>query len=86
MRNFANNFEELILHRGPYRVWVPLHDDGKAPLISIWVDPAMSAFEPRGEKKARDRAPEQAHLSGPKEPSGDEAEVQDDGTRWTVSS
>jgi len=86
MRNFVNIFEELILHRGLYRVWVPLHDDGKAPLISIWVDPAMGAFESRGEKKTCDRALAQAHLSGPKEPSGDEAEVQDDRTRWTVSS
>ena len=86
MRNFANIFEELILHRGLYRVWVPLHDDGKAPLISIWVDPAMGAFETCGETKPCDGASEQAHLSGPREPSGDEAEMQDDGTRWTVSS
>jgi hypothetical protein len=86
MRNFANNFEELILRRGLYRVWVPLHDDGKAPLISIWVDPAMGAFEPRGEKKTCDRAPEQALLSGLTVQTGEEAEGQDDRTRWTVSS
>lgn len=30
---------------GLYRVWVPLHNDGKAPLICIWIDPAMPAFE-----------------------------------------
>jgi hypothetical protein len=51
-----HNFEELIISRGLCRVWVPLHDDGKAPLISIWVDPAMGAFEPHGEKKTCDRA------------------------------
>jgi hypothetical protein len=25
-----------------YRVCVPLHDDGKAPLVSIWIDPALT--------------------------------------------
>ncbi len=86
MRNCANNFEELIIHSGLYRVWVPLHDDGKAPLISIWMDSAMGAFEPRGEKKACDRAPEQMLLSRIKGQLGEEAEGQDDGIRWTVSS
>jgi hypothetical protein len=27
------------------RVWVPAHDNGKAPLISIWIDPTMTAFD-----------------------------------------
>jgi hypothetical protein len=39
------NFTKLNERRGLYRVWVPLHDDGKAPLISIWIDPAMTAIE-----------------------------------------
>ncbi len=86
MRNFANNFEELIIHRGLYRVWASLHDDGKAPLISIWVDPAMGALEPRGEKKTCDRAPEHALLSGLNRQSEEEAEGQEDRTRWAVSS
>lgn len=46
MFNFSTNLESLITHRGLYRVWVPIHDDGKAPLISIWIDPGMRAFEP----------------------------------------
>ncbi len=86
MRNFANNFEELIIHSGLYRVWVPLHNDGKAPLISIWVDPSMGAFEPRGEKKTCDRAPKQALLSGLTGQPGEEAEGQEAGIRWIVSS
>jgi high affinity Mn2+ porin len=28
-----------------YRVWVPLHDDAKSPLICIWIDPSLGAFE-----------------------------------------
>jgi hypothetical protein len=45
MTNFTNNFEKFTARSGLYRVWVPLHDDGRAPLISIWIDPAMTAFE-----------------------------------------
>jgi hypothetical protein len=47
MFNFSNNLESFITHRGLYRVWVPMHDDGKAPLVSIWIDPGMKAFEPQ---------------------------------------
>jgi hypothetical protein len=43
--NSTINFAKLNERRGLYRVWVPLHDDGKAPLISIWIDSAMTAIE-----------------------------------------
>jgi hypothetical protein len=29
---------------GLYRVWVPLHNDGKVPLVCVWIDPKMTAF------------------------------------------
>jgi hypothetical protein len=45
MTNFKNNSENFTGRPGLYRVWVPLRDDGKAPLISIWIDPRMTAFE-----------------------------------------
>jgi hypothetical protein len=45
MTNFTNNSEKFTARSGLYRVWVPLHDDGRPPLISIWIDPAMTAFE-----------------------------------------
>jgi hypothetical protein len=49
MTHFPNNFGNSATRTGLYRVWVPLHDDGKAPLISIWIDPTMKPFEqPRG--------------------------------------
>jgi hypothetical protein len=47
MSNFTKNSESLIARRGLYRVWVPLRDDGKAPLVSIWIDSTMAAFEPQ---------------------------------------
>jgi hypothetical protein len=45
MMNFKRTFGDLTSSSGLYRVWVPLHDDGKAPLISIWIDPTMTTFE-----------------------------------------
>ena len=45
MTQFSNNFANCTTRTGLYRVWVPLHDDGRAPLISIWIDPTMTAFE-----------------------------------------
>jgi hypothetical protein len=46
MTNRKDNCAGLINRSGLYRVWVPLHEDGKGPLISIWIDPAVTAFEP----------------------------------------
>jgi hypothetical protein len=43
--HFSNNFGNSTTRLGLYRVWVPLHDDGTAPLISIWIDPTMTTFE-----------------------------------------
>ena len=45
MTNLKGNFTGFINRTGLYRVWVPLRDDGKGPLISIWIDPAVTAFE-----------------------------------------
>lgn len=45
MTKFTNFLENTNSRRGLYRVWVPLHDDGKAPLICIWIDPSMTGFD-----------------------------------------
>ncbi|MGD0965449.1 MAG: hypothetical protein ABSA57_16285 [Candidatus Acidiferrales bacterium] len=45
MHNFTNNCQNFATRPSPYCVWVPLHDDGRAPLVSIWIDPTMTAFE-----------------------------------------
>lgn len=46
MTNLNSNFAVFTNRTGLYRVWVPLRDDGKGPLISIWIDPAVRALEP----------------------------------------
>jgi hypothetical protein len=48
--NLKGNFAGFINRMGLYRVWVPLRDDGKGPLISIWIDPAMAVFQPDARK------------------------------------
>jgi|HubBroStandDraft_6_1064221.scaffolds.fasta_scaffold13476_3 hypothetical protein len=45
MTNFTMNGRDFTTHSGLYRVWVPLHPDGKSPLLSIWIDPSRRAFE-----------------------------------------
>jgi hypothetical protein len=45
MTNFTNNSTNFTPRTGLYRVWVSQHDDGKAPFVSIWMDPSMTAFE-----------------------------------------
>jgi hypothetical protein len=46
MTKLKGNFAGFISRTGLYRVWVPLREDAKGPLISIWIDPAVTAFEP----------------------------------------
>jgi hypothetical protein len=38
MANFAT-------FSGLHRLWAPLRDDGKSPLVSIWIDPSLPAFK-----------------------------------------
>ena len=45
MTNFTTNCRDFTTRSSLYRVWVPLHDDGKSPLISIWIDPYLRAFD-----------------------------------------
>jgi hypothetical protein len=49
MSNFTINCRDFTARSSLYRVWVPLRDDGKAPLISIWIDPCLRAFDPCAE-------------------------------------
>jgi hypothetical protein len=47
MNNFTNNSAKFNDRKGLYCVWVPGHHNGKAPLISIWIDPTMTPFDAR---------------------------------------
>ena len=52
MANFVINSENFTTRSSLYQVWVSLHDDGRAPLVSIWIDPTMAAFEPQPQQQA----------------------------------
>jgi hypothetical protein len=45
MANYISNSSKFNDRKGLYCVWVPAHNDGKAPLISIWIDPTMAPFD-----------------------------------------
>lgn len=47
MAHLTNDFRKSSAGSRLYCVWVPLHDDGRPPLISIWTDSKMSALETR---------------------------------------
>jgi len=47
MNNFTSNSAKFNDRKGLYCVWVPAHDNGKTPLISIWIDPTMTPFDAR---------------------------------------
>jgi hypothetical protein len=49
MSDFTINWRDFTTRSSLYRVWVPLRDDGKSPLISIWIDSCLRAFDPCGE-------------------------------------
>jgi hypothetical protein len=47
MCNNKNHFENSITHRGLYRVWLQTYENGTPRLVSVWIDPAMRAFQPQ---------------------------------------
>jgi hypothetical protein len=68
MCDYTNNSGSSRARHGLYRVWVPQRDDGRAPLIAIWIDPAMAVFE-------RQQLDDEGRLSGVGDrPSVDEIE------------
>jgi hypothetical protein len=55
MRNFTNNSQNFTRRLGLYRVWVSLRDDGRAPLISIWIDRDLAGFKSYNKGTASER-------------------------------
>jgi hypothetical protein len=43
----AQTYWDFATRLSLYRLWVLLHNDGKAPLASIWIDPALATFVPQ---------------------------------------
>ena len=45
MLNTTNYFDQIKLGRGLYRAWVETPARGPTPLVCVWIDPTMEAFE-----------------------------------------
>jgi hypothetical protein len=45
MRNFTNSHKNLEERQSLYCVWIAASEQPNAPLVSVWIDPAMRAFE-----------------------------------------
>jgi hypothetical protein len=45
MRNITENLWNSTRGSKLYCVWVPVHADGGDRLVSIWIDPALTAFK-----------------------------------------
>ena len=47
-----NNSESYVARGGLYRVWIRAREGQHPPLVSIWIDPTMKAFEPRADENS----------------------------------
>ena len=47
MTHLTNYLRNHSTPSGLCCVWVPLHNDGRPPLICIWIDPKMTALQPK---------------------------------------
>jgi hypothetical protein len=47
MRGFLPNFSNSTTGSSLYCVWVRVHNSGRDRLVSIWIDPAPTAFKSR---------------------------------------
>jgi hypothetical protein len=47
MFGFSRNFSNSSTGSGLYCVWVQVHDNARDRLVSIWIDPARTAFKSR---------------------------------------
>jgi hypothetical protein len=47
MFNNTSTLPNFASRRGLYRVWIRANEAENAPLVSVWIDPEMSAFEPQ---------------------------------------
>jgi len=45
MTHLTKNSQNHLARLGLYCVWIPLRDDGRPPLISIWIHPKMTVLE-----------------------------------------
>jgi high affinity Mn2+ porin len=58
VRDLTNNCKTFNERPGLYCVWVPLRDDGKQPLLCIWIDSTLATFEAQLGRDNDERAAE----------------------------
>jgi hypothetical protein len=46
-----NDLQEFVTTQALYRVWIRANETPGAPLVSVWVDSKMRAFEGPGEAR-----------------------------------
>lgn len=51
MRNLTDNRWNSTTGSPLYCVWIKVHDAGGDRLVSIWMDPAMTAFQPQAQEE-----------------------------------
>ncbi|HWZ57055.1 MAG TPA: hypothetical protein VNZ63_13355 [Verrucomicrobiae bacterium] len=56
MFDFKNYTENSATRPGIYCVWIPACPGKETPLIRVWIDPSMSAFESQAATPDRDAA------------------------------
>jgi hypothetical protein len=63
MSRFINQVLDRAARKGLYCVWIRAGESSTAPLLAIWIDPAMSAFEQSSSEEAHENA-EASSVSG----------------------
>jgi hypothetical protein len=66
MRNTTENLENFATGASLYCVWVPVHDDKGDRLVSIWIDPALTAFKAQMEETTYEIGAAQAEQVEPR--------------------
>jgi hypothetical protein len=67
MRNLADNLWNSETGSPLYCVWITVRDDRGDRLVSIWMDPAMTAFQPQAQEEFCGTATGENPLAGNEE-------------------
>jgi hypothetical protein len=62
MKNFTKNHKNVDERQSLYCIWIAASEQLNAPLVSVWIDPAMRAFE-RELQKVNCEAPTTASVA-----------------------
>jgi hypothetical protein len=54
MEEMTKILKELVPRENLYCVWIREHEDETAPLIRVWIDPSLTAFESRAKANQPD--------------------------------